>query len=61
MAVVVKTVLGSYFGVGAAPILVNFSEGWDAHWGYGILTHGQMRKDEGSCWLHRVLLEGTDI
>ena len=28
--------------VGAPPILVYFSGDWDAHWGYGILTHGQM-------------------
>ena len=30
------------FWVGAPPILVNFSADWDVHWGYGILTHGQM-------------------
>ena len=31
-----------HFGVGAPPILVHFSGGWDVHWGYGILTHGQV-------------------
>ena len=30
------------FWVGAPPILVYFSDGWDVHWGYGILTHGHM-------------------
>ena len=30
-----------HFGVGAPPILVHFSGG-DVHWGYGILTHGQI-------------------
>ena len=28
--------------VGAPPILVYFSGDWDAHWGYGILTHGHL-------------------
>ena len=28
--------------VGAPPILVHFSGDWDAHWGYGILPHGQV-------------------
>ena len=37
MAVVVKTVLGSHFGVGMGPpILVHFSGDWDVHSGYGI-------------------------
>ena len=31
-----------HFGVGAPPILVYFSGVWDVHWGYGILTHGQL-------------------
>ena len=31
-----------HFGVGAPPILVNFSGDWDVHWGYGLLTHGQI-------------------
>ena len=26
--------MGSYFGVGAPPILVYFSGDWDVHWGY---------------------------
>ena len=39
----VKAVLGSLFGVGALPILVYFSGDWDVHWGYWILTHGQIR------------------
>ena len=39
VAVVVKTVLGSHFGVGAARMLVYFSGEWDVHWGYGLLTH----------------------
>ena len=30
------------FGVGAPPILVCFGRDWDVHWGYVILTHGQM-------------------
>ena len=42
MAVVVKTVLGSHFGVGEPPILVYFSVDWHVHWRYGILTPGQM-------------------
>ena len=28
--------MGSHFGVGAPPILVNFSEDWDVHWGYDL-------------------------
>ena len=32
--------MGSHFGVGAPPILVNFSGDGDVHWGYEILTHG---------------------
>ena len=31
-----------HFGVGAPPSLVYFSEDWDVHWGYGILTHGHI-------------------
>ena len=31
-----------HFGIGAPPILVYFSGDWDVHWGYGVLTHGQM-------------------
>ena len=31
-----KTVLGSHFGVGAPPILVYFSGGWDVHWVYDL-------------------------
>ena len=31
-----------HFGVGAPPILVYFSGDWDAHWGCGVLTNGQM-------------------
>ena len=31
-----------HFGVGAPPILVNFSGDWDVHSGYGILTHGHL-------------------
>ena len=30
--------MGSHFGVGA----VYFGGDWDVHWGYGILTHGQL-------------------
>ena len=40
--VVVKTVLGSHFGVGAPPVLGYFCWAWDVHWGYGLLTRGQM-------------------
>ena len=36
MAVVVKTVLVSHFGVGAPPILVCFREDWEVHWGYDL-------------------------
>ena len=32
-----------HFGVGALPILVNFSGDWDVHRGYGLLTHGHMQ------------------
>ena len=28
-----------HFGVGAPPILVDFSGDWDVHWGYELLTH----------------------
>ena len=35
-----------HFGVGAPPILVYFTGDWDVHWGYGILTHGHMRKSK---------------
>ena len=31
-----------HFGIGAPPILVNFTGDWDVHWGYGVLTHGPM-------------------
>ena len=31
-----------HFGVGVPRILVYFYEGWDVHWGYGLLTHGHM-------------------
>ena len=31
-----------HFGIGAPPILVYFSGDGDVHWGYGILTHGQL-------------------
>ena len=35
------------FGVGAPPILgICFSDDWDVHWGYGLLTHSQ-RKPSG--------------
>ena len=34
--------MGSHFGVGAPPMLVYFSGDWDVHWGYGLLTHGQI-------------------
>ena len=32
----------SHFGVGAPPILVYVSGDGDVHWGYGLLTHGQL-------------------
>ena len=32
-----------HFGIGAQPIFVYFSGDWDAHWGYGILTHGHLK------------------
>ena len=31
-----------HFGVGAPPISEYFSGDWDVHWGYGLLTHGQI-------------------
>ena len=31
-----------HFGVGPPPILVYFSGDWDVHWGYKLLTHGQV-------------------
>ena len=31
-----------HYGVGAPPILVYFSGDWDVHWGYGLLTHGNI-------------------
>ena len=31
-----------FWGVGAPPILVYFSGDWDVHWGYGLVTHGQI-------------------
>ena len=31
-----------HFGVGAPPMLVYFRGDWDVHWGYGLLTHGQI-------------------
>ena len=39
-----------HFGVSAPPILVYFSGNWDVHWGYGILTHGQLIFLGGSIW-----------
>ena len=33
---------GSHFGAGPPPILVYFGGDWDVHWGYGILTRGQI-------------------
>ena len=32
-----------HFGIGAPLILVYFSGDWDVHWGYGVLTHGQLK------------------
>ena len=51
------------FWVGAPPIFVYFSEDWDAHLGYGILTHGQMANADPGClcylrWLERKGLRG---
>ena len=37
--------MGSHFGVGAPPILVNFSGDWDVYWGYGLLTHDPLKLD----------------
>ena len=33
-----------HVGIGAPPILVYFSGDWDVHWGYGVLTQGQMAR-----------------
>ena len=38
-----------HFGVGAPPILVYFSGDWDVHWGYGLLTHGNVFSDVLVC------------
>ena len=40
--------MGSHFGVGAPPSLVDFGGDSDAHWGYGIVTHGHMIQIYGS-------------
>ena len=51
-----------HFGVGAPPILVYFSGDWDVHWGYGILTHGQIRVLQATGTEHdRVLLHTHDV
>ena len=44
VAVVVKTVLGSHFGLGefTSHFRTYFSGDWDVHWGYGVLTHGHV-------------------
>ena len=34
-----------HFGVGTPPILVYFSGDWDVHWGFEILTRGQIKPD----------------
>ena len=63
-AVVVKTVLGSHFGVGefTTHFRTYFSGDWDVHWGYGILTYGHMA--ENCCFLRMerfaFLLEGPE-
>ena len=46
MAMVVKTVLGSHFGVGefTTHFRTYFSGDWDVHWGYGMWTHGHMNR-----------------
>ena len=41
MAVVVKAVLGSHFGVGAPPILVYLSGGWDSEASQGCWFEAQ--------------------
>ena len=40
----VKTVLGSHFGVGefTTHVRTYFGGDWDNHWGCGILTHGRI-------------------
>ena len=35
-----------HFGIGAPPILVYFSGDWAVLWGYGVLAHGHMMKQE---------------
>ena len=39
---------GTILGVGAPPILVNFSGDWDAYWGYGFLTHSHVLRCQGN-------------
>ena len=40
--------MGSHFGIGefSTHLRAYFSGDWDVHWGYGVLTHGQV----GSVW-----------
>ena len=44
LAVVVKAVVGSHFGVGefTTHFRTYFSGDWDVHWGYGLLTPGHL-------------------
>ena len=46
---VVKTVLGSHFGVGefTTHFSTYVSGDWDVHWGYGLLNHGHVASDTG--------------
>ena len=38
-----STPMGSHFRVGAPPMVVYFSGGWEVHSGYGVLTHSHMK------------------
>ena len=40
--IVEHTIQSYHFGIGAPPILVYFNGDWDVHWGYGVLTNGQL-------------------
>ena len=52
-----------HFGIGAPPILVYISGDWDVHWGYGLLTHGQVlakQKHHVPIYLHPTKHTTTD-
>ena len=42
------------FGAGAPPMLVYFGGDWDAHRGYGTLTHGHIEEYVIGTWLAKM-------